>query len=41
MHSMELESESDVGVGAGVDGDVGVAEQFLDHHQVYALVQQE
>jgi hypothetical protein len=36
-----LEAEPDVGVGVGGDGDVGVTEQLLDHHQVYALVQQE
>jgi hypothetical protein len=28
-----LEAESDVGVDAGGDTDVGVAEEFFDHHE--------
>lgn len=36
-----LEAESDVGVDAGGDADVGVAEEFLDHDEVDALFQEE
>ncbi|MCF3961193.1 hypothetical protein L1885_05800 [Streptomyces fuscigenes] len=35
-----LEAESDVGVGLGADSDVGVAEEFLDRDEFYALFEQ-
>lgn len=38
---MALESESDVGVDAGCDADVGVAEEFLDGDEVDALLQEQ
>jgi hypothetical protein len=36
-----LETESDVGVDAGGDADVGVAEKFLDDDEVDALLQEQ
>ncbi|KRV48191.1 hypothetical protein AQ490_26405 [Wenjunlia vitaminophila] len=37
VDGLELEPESDVGVDAGGDADVGVAEEFLDHDELDAL----
>ena len=36
-----LEAESDVGVDAGGDADVCVAEEFLDHGEADALFQEQ
>jgi len=41
VDGLALETESDVGVDAGGDADVGVAQQFLDHDEVNALFQQQ
>ena len=41
VDGLALEAESDVGVDAGGDADVGVAEEFLDHDEVDALLQEE
>ncbi|KFK90756.1 hypothetical protein IX27_07030 [Streptomyces sp. JS01] len=38
---LALEAESDVGVDAGGDADVGVAEEFLDDDEVDALFQEQ
>ena len=38
VDGLALEAESDVGVDAGGDADVGVAEQFLDYYKVGASV---
>jgi hypothetical protein len=40
IDGVTLESESHVGVDAGGDADVGVAEEFLDHHEVDTLLQE-
>jgi hypothetical protein len=37
VDGVALEAESYVGVDAGCDADVGVAEEFLDHDEVDAL----
>ncbi|SEF90904.1 hypothetical protein SAMN05216223_102443 [Actinacidiphila yanglinensis] len=37
VDGLVLEAESDVGVDLGGDGDVGVAEEFLDRDQFDAL----
>lgn len=37
VDGLALKAESDVGVDAGGDADVGVAEEFLDHDKVDAL----
>ncbi|MDF9813075.1 hypothetical protein M2266_002306 [Streptomyces sp. SPB162] len=37
---LALEAESDVGVDAGGDADVGVAEEFLDDDEFDALLQE-
>jgi hypothetical protein len=41
VDGVALEAESDVGVDAGGDADVGVAEEFLDHDEVDALFQEQ
>ncbi len=41
VDGLMLEAESDVGVDAGGDADVGVAEEFLDHDEVDALLQEQ
>jgi tetrahydromethanopterin S-methyltransferase subunit E len=41
VDGVTLEAESDVGVDAGGDADVGVAEKFLDHNKVNALFQEQ
>ncbi len=38
---LALEAESYVGVDAGGDADVGVAEEFLDHDEFHSLFQEE
>ncbi|GGU50337.1 hypothetical protein GCM10015534_59530 [Streptomyces diastaticus subsp. diastaticus] len=38
---MALEAESDVGVDAGGDADVGVSEEFLDDDEVDALFEEQ
>ncbi|MDQ0795949.1 hypothetical protein QFZ58_004437 [Streptomyces sp. B1I3] len=37
---VSLEAESDVGVDGGGDADMGVAEEFFDHHEADALFQE-
>lgn len=37
VYGLALEAESDVGVDAGGDADVGVADDFLDHDEFDAL----
>ncbi len=41
VDGLALEAESDVGVDAGGDADVGVAEEFLDDDEVDALFQEQ
>jgi len=41
VDGLALEAESDVGVDGGGDADVGVAEEFLDHDEFDALLQEE
>jgi hypothetical protein len=41
VDGLTLEAESDVGVDAGGDADVGVAEEFLDDDEVDALFQEQ
>lgn len=41
VYGLALEAESDVGVDAGGDADVGVAEEFLDDGEVDALLQEQ
>lgn len=41
VDGLALEAESDVGVDAGCDADVGVAEEFLDDDEVDALFQEQ
>jgi hypothetical protein len=41
VDGLALETESDVGVDAGGDADVGVAEEFLDDDEVDALLQEQ
>jgi hypothetical protein len=41
VDGLALETESDVGVDAGGDADVGVTEEFLDHDEFDALLQEE
>lgn len=41
IDGVTLESESHVGVDAGGDADVGVAEEFFDHYEVDALFQKQ
>jgi len=41
VDGLALEAESDVGVDAGGDADVGVAEEFLDDDEVDALLQEQ
>ena len=41
VDSLALGAESDVGVDAGGDADVGVAEEFLDDDEVDALFQEQ
>jgi hypothetical protein len=41
VDSLALEAKSDVGVDAGGDADVGVAEEFLDDDEVDALFQEQ
>jgi hypothetical protein len=41
VYGLALEPESDVGVDAGGDADVGMAEQLLDHDEVDALLQKQ
>lgn len=41
VDGLALEAESDVGVDAGGDADVGVAQQLLDHDKVDALFQEQ
>ena len=41
VDGLALEAESYVGVDAGGDSDVGVAEEFLDDDEVYALFQEQ
>jgi hypothetical protein len=41
VDGLALEADSDVSVDAGGDADVGVAEEFLDHDKVDALLQEE
>lgn len=41
VDGLALESESDVGVDAGGDADVGVAEEFFDDDEVDALFQEQ
>jgi len=41
VDGLALQAESDVGVDAGRDADVGVAEEFLDHDEVDALFQEQ
>lgn len=41
VDGLALEAESDVGVDAGGDADMGVAEEFLDHDEVDALFQEQ
>ncbi len=41
VDGVALEAEPDVGVDAGGDADVGVAEEFLDHDEVDALFQEQ
>lgn len=41
VDGLALEAESDVGVDAGGDADVGVAEEFLDHDEVDPLFQEQ
>jgi len=38
---LEAQAESDVGVDAGCDADVGSAQKFLHHGEVDALFQEE
>lgn len=38
---LTLEAEPDVGVDAGGDADVGVSEEFLDHDEFNALLQEQ
>lgn len=40
VDGLALEAESDVSVDAGSDADMGVAQKFLDHNQVHALLQE-
>ncbi|KLJ03394.1 hypothetical protein WQ59_09695 [Streptomyces sp. KE1] len=39
IDGLALEAESDVGVDAGSDADVGVAQEFLDHDEFDSLLQ--
>lgn len=41
IDGVSLEAESDVGVDGGGDTDVGVAEEFLDHDEFDALLQEQ
>lgn len=41
VDGLALEAESDVGVDASGDADVGVAEEFLDDDEVDALLQEQ
>lgn len=41
VDGVALEAESDVGVDGGGDADVGVAQEFLDHDEFDALLQEE
>lgn len=41
VDGVSLEAESDVGVDAGGDADVGVAEEFLDDDEVDTLLQKQ
>lgn len=41
VDGVSLEAESDVGVHRGGDADVGVVEEFLDHDEFDALLQEE
>ncbi|KOV50718.1 hypothetical protein ADL00_42840 [Streptomyces sp. AS58] len=41
VDGVALEAESDVGVDGGGDADVGVAEEFLDHDEFDALLQEQ
>lgn len=41
VDGLALEAESDVGVDAGGDADVSVAEKFLDHDEIDALFQEQ
>lgn len=41
VDGLALEAESEVGVDAGGDADVGVTQQLLDHDEVDALFQEE
>jgi hypothetical protein len=40
-HGFALEAESDVGVDAGGDADVGVAGEFLEHDEFDSLFQEQ
>ncbi len=41
VDGVALEAESDVGVDAGGDADVGVAQELLDHDEVDPLLQEQ
>ncbi|KOT35737.1 hypothetical protein ADK41_23560 [Streptomyces caelestis] len=41
VDGVPLESESYVGIDAGGDADVGVAQKLLEHHEVDALFQEQ
>lgn len=41
VDGVPLESESYVGIDAGGDADVGVAQQLLDHDEIDALLQEQ
>lgn len=41
VDGLALQAESDVGVDAGGDADVGVAQQPLDHNEIDALFQEQ
>lgn len=41
IDGLALEAQAYVGVDVGGDTDVGVAEEFLDHDQLDALLQEE
>jgi hypothetical protein len=41
VDGLALEAESDVGVDAGCDADVGVTQQLLDHDEIDALFQEQ
>jgi len=41
IDGVALEAEPDVGIDGGCDADVGVAEEFLDHDEFHALLQEQ